>query len=558
MADTRQTSAVRAAVRNAELRRVLIAYLASCVSEWALWTGLLVYAYASSGTTVAGLVSLGLYLPGALVAPFAGDAADGPRPNRVLATVYALQAVTLAVAAAMAYVDAHLLLVIVPAAVALTAMAYVRPCLAVIVPGLVTTPRELTAANLLTGYCDTTSVLVGPLIAGGLIAIDGPRFVLAVCSGLAIIGVVATFPLIRLDPGPDVIVARARAGSRTGALVQGIRSLAERKGALPLLAVLGGQFVLIGALDLVYVVLANEEFGLGPSGVGTLGAAFGVGAVLGGAASTALVARKRLAPVLLLSLTVICVALALLAGETKLGVALAVLPLAGLSRAILDLTGRMLMQRAAPQDALASIFATMESLSLIFCALGSILVQVVIAASGVRAAVAAVGVVLTALLLVTAKRLLEVDASANAPVVAIRLLRRIPVFAPLPGPSLEGVARAARPVLASSGTVIIREGETGDTYFAVVAGTVEVSMNGDKIRSMSRGEGFGEIALLADVPRTATVVAAGDVELLAIDRSAFLTAVTGHDASKQAAWGVARTWHPTLEDFSDSVSPPAS
>lgn len=554
MTDTRQPSAVRAALRNADLRRVMVAYLASCVSEWALWTGLLVYAYATSGTTVAGLVSVGLFVPGALIAPFAGDAADGPRPNRVLTTVYALQAVTLALAAALAYADAHLVLVIVPAAVALTAISYIRPCLSVVVPGLVTSPSELTAANLLTGYCDTISMLAGPLIAGGLIAIDGPRFVMAVCSGLAVLGVVATLPLIRLDPGPDATVARVRAGSRTGALVDGIRSLAERKGALPLLAVLGGQYVLIGGLDLVYVVLANEQFGLGPSGVGTLGAAFGVGAVLGGAASTVLVARKRLAPVLLSSFAAICIALAFLAGVTELGAALVALPLAGLSRAVLDLTGRMLMQRAAPQEALASIFATMESLSLVCCALGSILVQVVIAAGGVRAAVAAIGVVLTVLMVVTAKRLLEVDASADAPIVAIRLLRRIPVFAPLPGPALEGVARAARPVIASSGAEVIREGDSGDTYFALVTGTVEVKMKGVTVRSMTRGEGFGEIALLADVPRTATVVAADDVELLAIDRPAFLTAVTGHDASKQAAWGVARNWDPTLDEFGEGAT----
>jgi Cyclic nucleotide-binding domain/Major Facilitator Superfamily len=555
MAGPRQLPPVSTALRNPELRRVLVAYLASIISEWALWVALLVYAYERSGKTVVGLVSISLFVPGALVAPFAGAAADGPRPNRVLANVYATQAVTLAIAASLAYLRWPLLTVIVPAAVSLTMLSYIRPCFSVVVPGLVKSAGELTAANLLTGYCDSGSVLAGPLIASALIALDGPPIVLAVTASLAALGLLVTLPLVGLDPSAASQPAPEREGSRTGALVDGVRALSQRKGALQLLTVLGGQYVLIGALDLLYVVLATEKFGLGLSGPGILGAAFGAGALLGGAASTVLVARKRLAPLLMLSMLGICGSLAIIAGFTTYAVALVVLPVVGLSRAVLDLTGRMLMQRAAPQDALASIFATMESLSLIAAALGSLVGQVVIAVAGVRAAVAAVAVVLGTLLVLTAKRLVQIDASADAPVVAIRLLRRIALFAPLPGPALEGVARAARPVRFATGDTIIREGDPGDSYYAIVDGEVDVTMEGRHIRVMDRGQGFGEIALLADVPRTATIVARTDVELLEIERPAFLTAVTGHDASKQAAWGVARTLHPVLET-ADAVADP--
>lgn len=544
-----QLPAVRAALRNPELRRVLVAYFASCVSEWALWTGLLVYAYATSGTTAAGFVAIGLFLPGALTAPLAGAVADGPRPNRALTVVYAVQAVTLAGAATAAYLDGPLLAVILPAAVALTTCSFIRPCCSVVVPGLVTSASDLTAANLLSGYIDSSSVLIGPLVASALIALDGPPFVLAACAALALLGVVVMVPLIRLDPGDAAVAPRDEHGSRIGALVDGLRALGQRKGALQLLAVLGGQYVLVGALDLIFVVLATENFGLGSSGPGLLGAAFGAGALLGGAASTVLIGRQRLAPLLMFALMAICGSLSLLAGVTTLTVAFVVLPVVGLSRSVLDLTGRMLLQRAAPQDALASIFATMESMSLVACALGSILAQVVVATLGVRAALAAVAMVLAALLLLTSRRLMLVDASADAPVVAIRLLRRIPLFAPLPGPALEGVARAAHPLLVPAGAVIISEGEQGDSYYAIVTGEVEVTMQGRHIRTMNRGQGFGEIALLADLPRTATIAADTDVELLEIERPSFLTAVTGHDASRQAAWGVARTWHPELSSL---------
>ncbi|MEQ1874449.1 MAG: cyclic nucleotide-binding domain-containing protein [Ilumatobacteraceae bacterium] len=546
MAGDRPLPPVRAALRNSDLRRAVIAYFASVISEWALWCGVLVYSYEHSGATTAGFVSLGLFLPGALIAPLAGAAADGPKPNRVLAIVYAVQAISLTIATAAAYLEGPLLTVIVPSAVALAMVAYIRPCFAVVVPGLVTSTGELTAANLLNGYCDSSSVLLGPLAASALIAIDGPPIVLAACAGLAVLGVVITLPLIRLDP-KSAQGHPVRHGSRTGALVEGIRALAQRKGALQLMSVLGGQYVLIGALDLIYVVLATEEFELGASGPGLLGAAFGAGAILGGISSTVLVARKRLAPLLLMSLLAICGALALLGGVTTFAIALIVLPIAGISRSVLDVTGRMLMQRAAPQDALASVFAVEESLALTGCAVGCIIAQVAIAVAGARAALLAVGLVLALLLVVTGKRLAQVDASANAPVVAIRLLRRIPLFAPLPGPALEGVARAAQAVSIPSGQVILHEGEAGDSYFAIVTGEVAVTMGGEPVRTMARGEGFGEIALLADVPRTASVTASTDVELLEIERASFLTAVTGHDASQQAAWAIARTWHPVID-----------
>jgi hypothetical protein len=189
----------------------------------------------------------------------------------------------------------------------------------------------------------------------------------------------------------------------------------------------------------------------------------------------------------------------------------------------------------------------MESIALTGCAIGSVLAQVAIAVAGVRGALVAVEVVLVLLVAATARRLVQVDASADAPVVEIRLLRRIPLFAPLPGPALEGVARAARPFSLGAGEPIIREGDLGDRYYAIANGEVDVSMDGRHVRTMARGEGFGEIALLADVARTATVVARTPVELLAVERSAFLTAVTGHDASRRAAWGVARRWHPALD-----------
>jgi len=235
----------------------------------------------------------------------------------------------------------------------------VRPCQMVVVPGLVVSPRELTRANLVMGYCERASALVGPLIASALIAIGGTRLALLVMAMLVSLCTISAWPLVRFDADvqPSAVVSRP---TRVGALADGLRSLAERRGAKQLLLVLTAQYVLIGALDLICVVLADEAFGLGPAGPGLLSAMFGAGAVIGAACSTLLVARRRLAPVLLVSLAAICGALVVMGAWAMLGPVVVALVVAGVGRSILDVTGRMLLQRSAPQHALASIFATLE------------------------------------------------------------------------------------------------------------------------------------------------------------------------------------------------------
>ena len=115
------------------------------------------------------------------------------------------------------------------------------------------------------------------------------------------------------------------------------------------------------------------------------------------------------------------------------------------------------------------------------------------------------------------------------------LLSSLPMFAPLPAATLEMVARAGtrRPV--TKGEVVIRQGDSGDEFFAVSDGDFDIDMNGVYLRTAPRGDFFGEVALLSNVTRTATVTAATDGELLAIHREPFLIAITGHEGSHAAA-----------------------
>ena len=83
--------------------------------------------------------------------------------------------------------------------------------------------------------------------------------------------------------------------------------------------------------------------------------------------------------------------------------------------------------------------------------------------------------------------------------------------------------------------------DTGGPY-VIADGDVDVSVDGSHVRRQARGESFGEIALLRDTPRTATITASEPTTLIAIDREPFLSAVTGHAGSAEAAEGMVAAW----------------
>jgi CRP-like cAMP-binding protein len=89
--------------------------------------------------------------------------------------------------------------------------------------------------------------------------------------------------------------------------------------------------------------------------------------------------------------------------------------------------------------------------------------------------------------------------------------------------------------------VFVREGEAGDRFYLVASGKARVSVNGHEVARLDEGDFFGEIALLRNVPRTATVAALTELELYALERDDFLSAVAANPESAVAAEGLVRT-----------------
>ena len=517
-----------AAWRNRGLRCLLVGYAGAAVSEWAVWLAALVDAEQRSGSAAAGWVALGLLVPGVVAAQFAGRAFGGPRPARVLVAVYVAQAVSLAVAAVVAAIDGPLVAGAGAGALATRGVAFVRPGQAVMAPSVVRTARELTTSNLMVGYADSGCVLVAPLIATAVLALGGPSAVMALCAGLAVIGWVAAVPLRTAEreapDDTDEPDRDAAAPSVHAPVREVLDELHGQRHVGALLGVLSLQHVVMGTIGLMFVVLAADELDLGSSGAGLLNIGFGVGAVLSGVGATVLVGRGRLAPVAVACVLLMAAAALLVGSITTLSVAMVGLAVMGFARSLLDVSVRMLLQRTVSPTHLAATFAIVEMITAVGLFVGTLYSQIVTTTVGAPVGLLVLAASLVLALAVLGPRIWAADRSADVPVVAIALLRSMPVFSPLPPSSLEAVARGATERTFAPGEVVIREGDPGDSYHAIAGGRVDVDLGGRFVRSLSRGDGVGEVALLHRSPRTASVVAVEPAPTPQIDRGASLHA----------------------------------
>jgi Cyclic nucleotide-binding domain/Major Facilitator Superfamily len=523
---------VGAVGRNRALAAVLVAYAVFSATQNAVWIAMLVYAYGRGGAGTAGAVAVAQLLPAALLAPVAAAVADRRSPVGVLVGGYLVQVAGMLTTAVAIGLEAPLA-AYVGAVVASAAVATTRPAQTPLVPGLVHNAEELTAANALTGWIESAGVVASSAATGVLLTVAGPGLVFAVAgvAGLVSVGLAAT---VR-GRGP---LAVDEAAGLAGTLA-GFRVLAHQSAPRLLVALLGAQWVVIGALDILFVVLAVDVLDRGQGWVGYLSMAYGAGGVLAGLAGMALVGRPRLSIPILGGVALIGVALALSALSTTAAATVGLLAVVGGGRALFNLATRTLLQRAVPAEVVGRVFGVAEALAMAGLAVGSALVPLLVAVGGTATAVLGTAAILPVVALVGGRGLLSLDAAAQVPIVEIALLRSLRIFRALPAPALAGLARSLEPVRLAAGDVLIHEGEPGDRFYAVADGRFQVTIDGAPAATTVRGDGIGEIALLYGVPRTATVTATTPATVFALAREDFLAAVAGHAPTAQAAAAVA-------------------
>jgi len=525
----RRRHAFRSLAGNRVLLRVLVGYGLFVLTEYSVWIAMLVYAYGRGGATVAGLVAVAQLVPAAIVAPLVAAVADRRSPAVLLAGGYLVQAAAMA-ATAVAVMAGAPLAAYAAAVAAATAVTTTRPAQAALIPSVAATPDQLTAANVVVGWLEAAGMAASGLLAGVLIAVAGVGSVFAVCAGLAVLAALLVAGL-RVAP---LTAAQERAPAVLAGIGEGLRLAVRRPRLRLMLALLTAEAVVLGALDLLIVILAISVLGRPQAWAGYLNFAAGAGSVVAATVSAVLVGRRLGAPILGAAL-VLSGALAALAFDLGVAGTVALLAVAGASGTVLDVATRTLLQRSVPPQLLGRVFGLLEGLMMAGYALGALLVPALVSLGGSRLALLGVAAVLPLAAAAGGRALFGLDAGAPVPVVEIALLRSLPLFADLPAPAIEGLAAALTPIQLRAGAVLIRQGEPGDAYYAIAAGELDVLQDGHFLRRCGRGEGIGEIALLRAIPRTATVTAHSAATVYELHRDLFLTAVLGHAPTRRQA-----------------------
>ena len=526
-------SELAALARNENLRRVELAWGASIAAEWTHFVALGVFAYNTGGASAVGIAGLVRMLPAALVAPFAATLGDRFRRERFLVVVSLAGSAALGGSAAAYFVSRSELIVFALAAVVGVTSTIFRPALQATLPSLARTPQELIASNGATSTFESLGTLLGPLVAGILVTVAdvGVVFLVAAAALLVAAGLLQRVQVEgRIQATAPEEMPRPRE-----LLAGGFRAVVSEPRTRLLVFLTTAQSFVRGALNVLIVVGAFRVLGAGAGAVGYLTAAVGVGGLVGAFGALSLKGRQLAVP-FGVSLIFWGLPIALIPAWPRVAVAFLLLAVVGAANSVEDVAVFTLLQRVIPDDVLTRVLGIVWGLAMGAIAIGSVAATGIVALVGSRAAVVVVGAILPLTTLIVWRQLVRIDREMLPPADELAIVEGVPMFAPLSIAAKEHMAARLVEVPVSAGEVVIRTGEAGDRFYMVADGALEVT-NGVHARAR-RGDFFGELALLRDIPRTATVIATTRSRLYALERDDFLAAVTGHSGVRAAGEAV--------------------
>ena len=531
-----RVAVLRDVLWSPRLRALLLSWCGNCTADWASFVAFSVYFYEQGGLTGVGL--LGVVRMGAAVAaiPLASAVVDRYPRQRLLLAIQLARAAALGLAAlVLALGSAPWLVYVLVALIAFCGGPY-RPAHYALMPLLARSPQELVAANAGTSVFEGVAVLVGPALAGVLLAVTGPYPVVAVsavvCSCCA-----ALVAWMGQEPNWRR-AARPHGWTPFREVAEGFRVLAHEPDPRLIVGLIVAQAFVRGVLNVLLVTASIHLLRAGDPGVGFLNSGFGAGALIGGLAGVSLLRRRRLADPFGLGLVLWGAPIAMILVWPSLGWAILCMAVVGAGNSVLDIAGYTLIQRSVVDVVLGRVLATLEIVGSAAIAIGSIAAPLLVEGLGLRGALIATGAMLPVLMVIFRPRLRAVDDASTVPRRELELLASVPVFAPLAPTTLEKLAARLRPLAVAAGTAVVTQGERGETFYLIESGEVDVMHDGKLVATLGTGQYFGEIALLHDVPRVATCVARSDAELYALERQVFVTAVSGNVRSHATIEGV--------------------
>ena len=520
---------------NPRVRNVQLAGAGSTLGTWAYGVALPVYAYHSGGTRAVGLLFFARLGLGALSGPWIGVIADRWSRRRVMLTSDLSRCAIFAGMTAIAVTGGNAYGVYVLAVVSTAISVSYAPAQAALMPSLVNTPEELAAANVVGNTISSVGMFAGPALGGILLALSGPAAVFALTGALTLWS--AAFVLrVPRDRPPE----QRERSHFLAELTAGFSTVLRRPALRVVIGLSTAQSVVDGAMEVLLVVIALRLLhGGNNASLGWLNTAIGVGSIGGALVVAVLATRRRLAGGFAIGLLLSALPLAAMAAVSSLGPDLILAGALGIGTIFVQVNSVTLLQRSAENEVMGRVFAVLESLIMGGMAAGSIAAPGLVGWLGSRGALLATGAFLPVLLVWLWSSLRRIDDEAAIAAEPLELLRLIDFFALLPEPVLERLAAGATALSVAPFQAVVTQGETGGHLFYVIAeGRAAVEIDDAESRELGPGDFFGEIALLRDVPRTATVRAVEPLRLFAVERDDFIAAVTGHAPTLEAAEGI--------------------
>jgi MFS family permease len=535
--------------RNPALRKLNLAFAGSAIGDWAYATAIAVWVYSVGGLTAVGIWGTVRLLIMTLVTPFASILVDRYSRKRIMVTADILRGSVIFVCALLIWADAPPWTVFVLATLTSVFAAPFRPAVAALLPHLVDRPEELTAANGTSSTIDSLSFFVGPALGGIMLTFTTIPVVMLVnvatfAWSALLVGTIrvphpTTVPEVAgeaaaedapAEPAAgDTLVAEAEEEKETFVQesIAGFKSIWADSDLRLVSLVYCAQTIVAGASVVYGIAMAVEMTSFGPNGVGYLDSMFGVGAIIGGLVALGRASKMKVATDFGWGVILWAIPLLLAAVFPHAWAALLAVAIMGFGNPLVDVNAVTIVQRLGEDKVMGRIFGALETGLIGAMALGSVLMPLLLHWFGLRWALAILAIGISAVVLPFMGRLRRMNSSLREP-DGLPLLRALPLFAPLEPKSLELVAQQLRRVEVAAGETVITEGDPGDLFYVVESGALTASYQGQVLSHQGPGDPFGEIALLRDVPRTATVVADEPTVLYSLERDTFLDAVTGN------------------------------
>lgn len=497
--------------------------------------GALIVAGQHGGVTTAGLYILARTLPSGALGVLSPAFVGRVRHEWLLSLVGAIRVVSFVAAALVLATDAPIIIFYVVTIIGSTGSPLYRSIHAALLPSLCRSAGDLTAVNVVRGLIDSVALMLGPAVAvvllavGKVVAVSGTILIFGFCAVISV-GFLAMVNL-RVERGTQPVDVAKPDEHIFKHIQSGLVDVFAQRNIALLIGLYLVQTFTLGAINVLWVGIAFTLLKVGESGIGVFNTAEGVGSIVGSIVATTLLSSKRIGIWFGVGLALWGLPLVVLGLIPSYALAIILFAIVGFGNAPMDAAGYTLLQRLSKAGSAGRVLVAAETLATVTAGLGAVLTPAVVHLTSLKVALIAFGCICPGLFILSLRRLHQMDRLLEKQDQLTTHLQGVALFAGLPYSTLQDLSAQMKIESVAAGQEVIRQGEPGDSFYIIKEGSAEVIGHNRVVAHLKPGNFFGEIALLRDIPRTATVRAQSDLTLYALHKTDFVPIINAYKKS---------------------------